>query len=243
MFPSSICALIPTYNRAAFLKECIDSILAQSRPLQEIIVVNDGSTDDTASLVASYGSRVALINKGNGGKASALNLGLRQCRSDYVWICDDDDIAAPDGLEHLASALDADPEAGFSYGNFELFRDSAAGRVFSPPTYWAREGEPNIHIQFMEEMFTFQFAMLVRRSLYATIGGFREDLIRGQDHEMAIRLARRAKAIAVPDVIFFQRVHDGQRGHASGKFSIKANENKWLGFGQNFAYRSGRNTR
>jgi len=230
--PSSTAAIIPTYNRAAMLRECIESLLKQSRPLQQIIIVNDGSTDNTESIVQAFGDRVMLVNKANGGKASAINVGLTHCQSDYVWICDDDDIAAADGLEYLASALDADDTAGFSYGTFKIFRDTKAGRIYTPPTYWLREGEPDIHLQFLEEMFTFQYAMLVRRSLYEKLGPFREDLIRSQDHEMAIRLARSAKAVYVPEVIFFQRAHEAQRGTQAGSFAARANAQKWLEYGQ-----------
>src|SRR5580692_6093554 len=119
--PTSIGVIIPTYNRASMLRECIDSILAQTRPVQQIIVVNDGSTDETESLIASYGERVTLLTKENGGKASALNLALPHCKMDYVWICDDDDIAERDGAEHLAAALDANASVDFAYSTFRHF--------------------------------------------------------------------------------------------------------------------------
>jgi glycosyltransferase involved in cell wall biosynthesis len=229
---ASVCAIIPTYNRASMLRECIDSILGQSRPVQELIVVNDGSDDDTEAVVESYGSHVTFISKENGGKASALNVGLRHCTSDYVWICDDDDVAAPDGLEHLAAALDTNESAGFVFGTFKIFRDGGSGRSFMPPTYWMRHGEPNVHIQFLEEMFTFQYAMLVRRSLYAKVGPFREDLLRSQDHEMAIRLSRNARSVYVPHVIFFQRIHPGQRGTSTDPIPNAANARRWLEYEQ-----------
>jgi hypothetical protein len=228
----SICAIIPTCNRAAMLRECLDSVVSQTRVPDRIIVVNDGSTDETQSVAQSFGDRVTLINKPNGGKSSALNLALHQCKEDFVWICDDDDLAAPGALAHLAAGLEANPQAGFIFGTFEIFRDEAGRRVHSPPTYWMRKDEPNIHIQFLEEMFTFQFAMLVRLSLYEKVGPFREDLIRAQDHEMAIRFARAARGIFIPQVIFFQRVHDGQRGMLAAPFDSSANTRKWLEYGQ-----------
>jgi GT2 family glycosyltransferase len=229
---TTISAIIPTYNRSAMLRECIDSILSQSRQVDEIIVVNDGSEDDTDLQVRSYGDRVKLISKPNGGKASALNLAMQHCTGDYVWICDDDDLAAPDGLAALAAALDADPSIGFAFGTFKIFRDEPSGRVFTDPTYWARGAEPNPKLNFLEEMFTFQFAMLVRRSLYQESGRFREDLVRSQDYDMAIRLSRHAKAVYVPQVIFFQRVHDNARGSKADLFAAKKSAEKWLTYDQ-----------
>src|SRR5689334_4837795 len=118
---STICAIIPIYNRSSMLRESIDSILAQTRPVQEIIVVNDGSTDDTIDVVRSYGDRLKLINKTNGGKASAVNLALKHCQSDYIWICDDDDLARPDGTKLLANALDENECIDFAFGTFQIF--------------------------------------------------------------------------------------------------------------------------
>src|ERR1700722_2884157 len=121
MSSSSICAIIPTYNRSGMLRARFDSILAQSRPMQEIIVVNDGSTDDTENVVKSYGDRVKLISKTNGGKSSALNSALARCTADYIWIFDDDDIAAPDSIDRLAEAMDIDSTIDYAYGTYQNF--------------------------------------------------------------------------------------------------------------------------
>jgi glycosyltransferase involved in cell wall biosynthesis len=229
---ASVSVLIPTYNRSLMLKECVESVLAQSRPPQQILIVDDGSTDNTAEVARSFGNRVTLLSKPNGGKASALNLGLAQCAGDTVWICDDDDIAAKDGLKYLAEALESDPALGFVFGRFEIFEDTPEERRFFPPTYWPRGEETNPKINFLEEMFTFQYAMLVRRSLYQSAGPFREDLVRSQDYEMALRLARNAKSSYVPHVIFFQRRHKGARGSAADPFSTQASVEKWLAYDQ-----------
>jgi len=225
---TSICALVPTYNRASMLRECIDSILAQTRPVQEIIVINDGSTDNTKEVVASFGNRVTLIDKENGGKSTALNMGLQQCKSDYVWVCDDDDIAVNDGIEALATALDQNPDVDIAFGSYKIFYDNDKNRVYSDPVYRPRDSEPSIKLRFLEGMFTNQFATLVRRSLYKKVGPFREDLIRSQDYDMAIRLSRHAKAIAVPKTIFYYRQHQAVRGSAKDAFSSAAMREKWV---------------
>jgi Glycosyl transferase family 2 len=197
------------------LRECIDSILAQTRPVQEILVVNDGSTDDTIDVIQSYGDRLTLFNKTNGGKSSALNLALKHCQSDYVWICDDDDLAAPDGVEHLANALDLKEDIDFAFGTYKLFFNDKENHFCSEVMTSGLEYEPNICLRFLEEMFTHQYAMLARRSLYERVGPFREELIRAQDYDMFIRLARSFKGVHVPKVIFYLRYHDGMRGSAA----------------------------
>jgi len=229
---STVCAIVPTFNRSALLVERMDSFLTQTRPLDHITVVNDGSTDDTNEALRRYAQRVAVVNQPNAGKAVALNAALRGCDADYVWICDDDDIADVRGAEHLARALDADPRMDFVYGRLLIFQDTAAGRVFTPPSHWARAEEASTLINVLEEAFTFQFAQMVRRTTFDRVGPFREDLIRSQDYEMLIRLARSARSAFVPEVIFFQRKHDGARGAAGGLFSPSLAHSKWLHYDQ-----------
>ena len=185
--------------------------------MDEIIVVNDGSTDDTIDVVQSYGDRLTLINKANGGKSSALNLGLKHCKSDYIWICDDDDLAAPDGVEHLADALDLNDDADFAFGTYQFFRKDKTGYSYSQAVELGLEHEPNICIRTLEGGFNYQYATLVRRSLYERVGPFDEELIRAQDLDMLIRLCRSWNAVYVPKSIFYFRVHDGPRGSSSDK--------------------------
>jgi glycosyltransferase involved in cell wall biosynthesis len=229
---TTICAIVPTFNRSGLVVECLESLLAQTRTLDHIIVVNDGSTDDTREVLRRYAERATIIHQQNAGKAPALNAALRQCTADYVWICDDDDIADPRGAEQLSRALDAEPALGFVYGRFLIFRNSPTNGNFIPPTYWARAEEADTLINVLEESFTFQFAQMVRRSTFETVGGFREDLIRSQDYEMFIRLARSVRSAYVPETIFYQRQHEAVRGSATDNFSARDAAAKWLHYDQ-----------
>jgi glycosyltransferase involved in cell wall biosynthesis len=126
------------------LRECIDSILAKTRPVQEILVGNDGSTDDTIDVIPSYGDRLTLFNKTNGGKSSALNLALKHCQSDYVWIYDDDDLAAPDGVKNLANALDLNEDIDFAFGTYQFFRNDKGNHFYYEVMTSGLEYEPNM---------------------------------------------------------------------------------------------------
>lgn len=231
----SVCAIIPTYNRACYIGECLDSLLAQSYPLAQIIVVNDGSTDHTEDILAPYRDKTTYIKKDNGGKSSALNLALQSCTSDYVWICDDDDYADKDGLKHLITALENHPDADYALGRFKIFHDDDTGRRhFKDQPLIHRADEPNAKINFLENMFTFQFAALIKHETYQTIGPFREDLIRSQDYEMMIRLSRHHKAAPTKDIVFYQRAHSGQRGSQAAPLSYDALARQWLSSDQIF---------
>jgi glycosyltransferase involved in cell wall biosynthesis len=216
---STVCAIVPTYNRAAMLKECLDSILALSVPFREIIVVSDGSTDDTESVVKSYGDRVMYLYKENGGKSSALNAALARCASDYVWICDDDDLAAPgNGLMALKTALDDDPALDFAFGKYLSFRDGGGTREFREAGDYSFADEPHVKIRFLEGMFTHLGTMLVRRLAYIKAGAFHEHMIRAQDYDMVIRITRSGKSVYIPQIIFFFRMHDGIKGAVADRF-------------------------
>ncbi len=229
----SVSAIVPTYNRARMLRECLESLANQTHEISQIIVVNDGSEDDTDEVVREFDPTIILLNKPNGGKSSALNYGLAHCDAEYVWICDDDDVAAPDGLARMVEALEADPQAGFVFGTFQTFRDEEGRRIYEPaPKPVGRPDEARIELRLLESMYTLQFAMLVRRSLYEIVGPFREDMIRSQDYEMTLRLAHAGRAIQLPDVIFYQRVHSGTRGTKGESFSIEQNYRKWLTYDQ-----------
>jgi glycosyltransferase involved in cell wall biosynthesis len=232
MSASRICAIIPTYNRSLYLRECIESVLAISPPVDEIIVINDGSTDDTEIVAKDYKDRIIYLSKENGGKASALNIALGKCTADYVWICDDDDLAVPDGLAKLKAALDADKTVDVVVGRFLSFRDEDPSRRLFNIYDGIYSDDQNIKIRFLEDMYTSLNAMLVRRSMYSKTGSFREDLIRSQDCDMILRLLRYAKAVEVPETIFLERQHKGIRGSSTDNFSIEKRQVKSHEYGQ-----------
>src|SRR6185312_11802006 len=91
----------------------------------QVLIVDDGSTDKTAEVAASFGAPVQYYRKENGGKSTALNFALQHCTGDFVWIFDDDDVAHPTALERFLAALEREPAADFAYGEYARFQDSA----------------------------------------------------------------------------------------------------------------------
>jgi glycosyltransferase involved in cell wall biosynthesis len=115
-----ITALIDTYNYARFIGNAIESVLAQDFPPEqmEVLVVDDGSTDNTREVVARFGARVRYLHKPNGGQASALNLGFAEARGEYVALLDADDVWLPGKLRRVVETFDAHPDAGMVYHTF-----------------------------------------------------------------------------------------------------------------------------
>lgn len=113
--------VITCYNDEEFLGEAIESALGQSYPNVETIVVDDGSTDGTATLAGSFGNRVTVVRKENGGLSSARNAGVDAARGNYITFLDADDILMPDFVTKTAAVLEADPTISWVYVQLEHF--------------------------------------------------------------------------------------------------------------------------
>ena len=104
-FQPLVSIVIPVYNGSNYMREAIDSALAQSYERVEVIVVNDGSTDDTEQIALSYGERIRYFRKENGGVSSALNLGIKEMKGEYFSWLSHDDLYTPDKIEVQIDAL------------------------------------------------------------------------------------------------------------------------------------------
>ena len=208
---ADVVAIVPTYNRANLIAETLTCLLAQRLRPGRILVVDDGSSDETSEIVRAF-QGVDYVRKDNGGKAAALNLALQRTSEPLIWIFDDDDLAPPEALELLVDAMQTHA-VDVVYGDYINFLDDpqSGNRIWRPscaPSVSSAELFPAL----LERCFIFQGAMLVRRQCYELVGGFDESLIRSQDYEMLLRLTRRFPAERVDAVLFHQRQHQGLRG-------------------------------
>jgi glycosyltransferase involved in cell wall biosynthesis len=121
---STITAVIPTYNRANLVANAIDSILNQTRPADEIIVVDDGSSDGTRDLIAGYGDRIRYVYQENQGVAAARNTGLRNAKSTYLAYLDSDDLWEPSKLEYELKAIAIRPDIAIAFSESSVWRSS-----------------------------------------------------------------------------------------------------------------------
>lgn len=119
-----VSVIIPTYNRATLVVAAIDSVLQQTYRDTEIIVVDDGSTDDTEARLAAYGSRIVYLKQANGGIDAARNRGLDAATGEYVALLDSDDLWLDFKLELQVALLDHFPEVGFVHSEFFIFKES-----------------------------------------------------------------------------------------------------------------------
>jgi len=107
--------LVTSYNYGRFLRTAIDSCLRQTYPSTQVVVVDDGSSDDSREIIASYGSALVPVFTSHGGHAAAINAGFAACRGDIVCLLDSDDVCEPDKLERVAAEWKARPDAYLAY--------------------------------------------------------------------------------------------------------------------------------
>ena len=227
---SRVSVLVPTYNRARFLPASLDSILSQTLAPTEVIVIDDGCTDETPEIVRRYGDRLVYLPKPNGGKSTALNLGLQHVRGDYVWIMDDDDIALPHALERLVAPLEADQGLGMSFSTRMIagtLPDGSLGKAVERaiPSF----PDSDLFLALVQHgNFIGQPAFIARTAVCHQVGPYNTALVRSQDFDMVLRLSAACRAIRVRGPVYIYRHHDGTRGSDADRFVVAQNARKWL---------------
>ncbi|MBE3602978.1 glycosyltransferase family 2 protein [bacterium] len=174
-----VSTIIPVYNGAATIARAIDSALAQDFDGQEIIVVNDGSTDDTAGELARYGDRIRVINKPNGGAASARNAGVSVASADYIAFLDADDTWLPEKLSKVVPALERSQQAVLVFSDYLTTESGGLVRTAASP---AGRG-PEFEELFDPGWKIVPTMVVMRKSVFDSCGGFCEEFIRcgGED--------------------------------------------------------------
>ncbi len=205
---TTISVIIPAYNYGRFLRDAIDSALAQTCPALEVIVVDDGSTDDTPQILNSYGHRIVVIRQENLGTSSARNAGIAAARGEYVSFLDSDDIWRPRKLECDAARFALDPTLGMVHCGVETF--DHAGRTLSV-SLTGLEGwiAPDL-LRLDRDVITAPGSNLtVRKAVAEEVGGYDPGLLQAEDWDFCYRIACRYRAGFVPEVLVRYRQHGG----------------------------------
>lgn len=198
-----IAAVIPTYNRAGLIERAVESVLAQSDPADEIIVVDDGSTDGTAERLERFGEAVTVLRRRNSGAAAARNAGVRHACSPWVAFLDSDDIWQPAHLRQMRAAIGvtggraalyfADtlrPYSGGKVGSYWArcgFRVEGALALFEPSSAWIEQPRMPMMLQ----------SSVVSRREFLELGGLWEQLGPREDTHFFFRVALERPICAV----------------------------------------------
>jgi glycosyltransferase involved in cell wall biosynthesis len=198
-----ITCIVPVYNGERYLGEALDSILAQTRPPEQIIVADDGSTDGTAGVVASYGDRILYLYQPNARPSAARNLGLRAAEGEFVTFLDSDDRWHPEKLARQLARFEANPAIEYCVTHVQNFwvpelqeeADRFRGHPRSAPT-------PGYVTQ----------TLMARRSLFERIGPFNTELKNADAADWFLRAdSAGAQSELLPDVLVHRRLHANNR--------------------------------
>lgn len=197
--PVNISVVIPAYNAAHFLPRCVESVLAQTLRPEEIIVVDDGSKDDTTAVAQRLG--VKVITQPNGGLSAARNAGMKRATSEWIALLDADDMWAPEKLRLQVEQIHDDTV--LVYTGIRVF-DDAGTRQLSPAD------SPSVTCRMLRYRNPIApSSVLARRDAMLQDNGFRQDIRACEDWEMWVRLMRIGKFEYVPDPVTDYYVYPG----------------------------------
>lgn len=198
-----ISCIVPVYNGARYIAQAIDSILGQTYAPLEVIVVDDGSSDNTREVVAGFGSRVACLYQENAGPAAARNRGLAAARGEFIAFLDADDLWHAEKLQRQSALLAQRRELDYCVAHVQNFWEpgmEAESRQFRD--HRRSRPLPGYSTQ----------TLLSRRSLFDAIGSFNPDLGHSDDTDWFLRANEYgARGTLLPDVLTFRRLHPHNR--------------------------------
>jgi len=212
----TISVIIPAYNAARWLPRSIESVLTQTRPADEVIVVDDGSSDDTADVCRKFSGKLRYVHRENGGLSAARNTALALSRGDWFLSLDADDMLYPHALSALAEKAE-NSDAGVVYGYVLQRREPAVEtRLASLPYAVGHPPEP-ARAQFWWTAINTAGSALVRRSLNEEVGGFDESFRQVEDCEYWLRCGVTASFAHCDQIVLDKSYSPASLGQQQGR--------------------------
>jgi glycosyltransferase involved in cell wall biosynthesis len=211
-----VSVIVPTYNYAHYLPRALDSLLGQQGIEPEIIVIDDGSTDETPEILKKYKLHIVAIRQSNAGVSAARNIGIAESHGDFIGFLDPDDFYHPDKLKRQVSLLERHPEWGWTYCDC-VFLDETTGEktLFSKQYRYnsrlALEG-PRLFEALIPSNFICPLSLLIRRDSLDKAGHFDERFAGIEDFDLVLRLAATSSALYSPEILATYMWHPGSLG-------------------------------
>lgn len=217
--PLKISVILPVYNGADFVAEAVKSVLAQSYPAYEIIVVNDGSTDDTLRILERFGGRIRVHTIPNGGLSNARNVGISLATGDCLAFIDHDDVWFRSKLLRQAEALERHREVGLvtgefitrydHYGRYELVRHYSRIRTRGEINFNAPLREHAFGLLMLENFIGAPSAVMIRRSVIERVGRFDPGFRLVEDLDYFLRCAAVTPFLVLSAPLIYKRTRGG----------------------------------
>jgi glycosyltransferase involved in cell wall biosynthesis len=193
-----VSVIVPAYNCGRYLAEALTSALGQGYTNQEIIVVDDGSTDDTLDVARRFGGRVRVVSQENRGPAAARNRGAREARGEFLAFLDGDDIWLPGKTCAQVAILASRRDVNIVYGGIAYWTGREDG-TFPDPLELAGTGEwseidtaasGDLYTKLLLDSVVCIISTMVRRTVFEELQGFDENLVTGEDYDFWLRVSR-----------------------------------------------------
>jgi glycosyltransferase involved in cell wall biosynthesis len=191
---TKVTIVIPAYNAELWLRDALDSAVAQSYPAHEIIVVDDGSKDRTEEIARSFGDKIRYIKQPNQGVSAARNAAIREATGDWIAFLDSDDLMVPEKLEKQVAVVEAKPGLIVVYSAFQYFYPDGTTQKMS--AFPAEDLWPALRYRTP----ILPSTAMIRRSAFDEVGGFSTEYAYGEDWELWFRLVRRYTARGFQDM-------------------------------------------
>lgn len=223
MFPL-VTAVIPVYNGSNYLKEAVESVFNQTYPNLEIIIVDDGSTDNTWEIIQSYGDKVRGFHKDNGGVSTALNLAIDKMHGEWFAWLSHDDLWMPNKIMNQILFLQKHPNSVMCYTGLVIVNENKQ-IISNYRGIWYPRGDDLRYMLFFGT-YMHGITTMVNKKCFTTIGKFNEKLRCVQDGDMWFRIACKYDICLLNEIQAISRRHSSQIGRICSKKCIK--EAKYL---------------
>lgn len=200
----SISLIIPVYNRADYLPAAIASILAQTHPNFELLIWDDGSSDDSVAIATHYAQqdkRIRVVAAVHQGQTLSLISAIAQTTAPYVGWVDSDDLLAPTALADTLAILNANPQVGLVYTDYEVIDEQGANRGKG-----SRCQIPYSKERLLVDFMLFHFR-LMRRSVYEQVGGVAATFVRAQDYDLCLKFSEVTEIYHLQKPLYYYRAH------------------------------------
>lgn len=203
-----VSVIIPCYNAAPYIGATIESVLAQTLPAAEIVVVDDGSRDDSLAVLAGFGERVRILTRPNGGPAAARNMAIAHASGDFIAFLDSDDLWEPEKLARQMAEFSAHPETGLVFSEAVMFREENGERTALQRIGYT--GDPTFR-QLLFGDYIPNSTVVVRREVIEATGPLNEsrELVGAEDYEYWMRIALRHRLRGIPASLAWYRIRPG----------------------------------
>ncbi len=207
-----VSVVMPVYNGERYLRAAVDSALTQTYPEIEVIAVDDGSTDDSAALIAGYGRRVQGIRQANKGVSAARNAGIRAARGEWIAFLDQDDWWLPGKIESQVQWFTRQPELALVHTGILQYSEARRDFVDAYDTSRSAELEGSCFSRLLLGNGVFNSSVMVRKEILSRVGALDERMARNtvQDYDLWLRIARQYPLGYIAEKLTVLRLHSEQ---------------------------------